>query len=60
VRLASTPAGIKRLSPSDTGQFLFVRSGGAPGDLFVYNYLVQDSVSPTGRPWLNRRFRTVA
>ncbi|MBK3400423.1 hypothetical protein [Methylobacterium ajmalii] len=36
------PAGIKRLSPSDTGQFLFVRSGGAPGDLFVYNYLVQD------------------
>lgn len=36
------PAGVRRLSPSDTGQMMFVRTDGDPAALFLYNYLVQD------------------
>jgi hypothetical protein len=35
-------AGVRQLCPSDTGQFLFVRTDDDPSGLFVYNYLVQD------------------
>lgn len=36
------PAGVRKLSTSDTGKLLLVQSDGAPNRLYLYNFLVQD------------------
>lgn len=51
------PAGVRKLSVSDTGQMLFAQTSGAPSNLYLYNYLVKGN-SVVQSAWNTWRFAT--